>query len=94
MALYNEELCDALAAEAQFRRPINGELLIFPQVSEIFQQISAFRLFQLLNFRKVEKRARSFGATECLIFLDGLSRLHEGMDEDGMFSVTSPDGEP
>lgn len=31
---------------------------------------------------KVEKRARSFGAMECLIFLDGLSRLHEGMDED------------
>jgi len=31
---------------------------------------------------QVEKRARSFGAMECLIFLDGLSRLHEGMDED------------
>eukprot|EP00435_Cladocopium_sp_Y103_P018359 s1225_g4.t1 len=45
VALYNEELSDALAAE-------------------------------------VEKRARSFGAMECLIFLDGLSRLHEGMDED------------
>jgi len=45
VALYNEELMDALVGE-------------------------------------VEKRARSFGAMECLIFLDGLSRLHEGMDED------------
>ena len=30
---------------------------------------------------EVLKRVRSFGAAECLMFLDGLSRLHEGLDE-------------
>ena len=30
---------------------------------------------------QVSKRARSFGAMECLVFLDALSRLHEGMPE-------------
>ena len=31
---------------------------------------------------EVQKRVRSLGAMECLVFLDGLSRLHEGMDEE------------
>lgn len=31
---------------------------------------------------QVVKRARSFGATECVVFLDGLSRLHSGLPED------------
>ncbi|CAE8718015.1 unnamed protein product [Polarella glacialis] len=44
-AVYNEELIDALGAEAT-------------------------------------KRARSFGALECLVFLDGLSRLHAGLPEE------------
>eukprot|EP00930_Biecheleria_cincta_P061051 TRINITY_DN4661_c0_g1_i1.p1 TRINITY_DN4661_c0_g1~~TRINITY_DN4661_c0_g1_i1.p1 ORF type:complete len:506 (-),score=110.67 TRINITY_DN4661_c0_g1_i1:50-1567(-) len=31
---------------------------------------------------EVTQRARNFGAKECLVFIDGLSRLHEGLPEE------------
>ena len=41
------------------------------------------RIRSLRVAAKVSKRSNSFGAMECLVFLDALSRLHEGMPEAG-----------
>eukprot|EP00439_Symbiodinium_sp_Y106_P008770 s4751_g1.t1 len=42
---------------------------------------------------RVSKRSNSFGAMECLVFLDALSRLHEGMPEELRASRKERDAE-
>lgn len=42
---------------------------------------------------EVSKRSKSFGAMECLVFLDALSRLHEGMPEELRASRKERDAE-
>ena len=48
------------------------------------------RIRSLRVAAEVSKRSKSFGAMECLVFLDALSRLHEGMPEAGMGRALRP----